>query len=38
MAELAKHFHGAVGMALHGLTTLPFWLALAGVVTAWCST
>jgi len=22
-------------MALHGLTSLPFWLALAGVVTAW---
>jgi NADH-quinone oxidoreductase subunit L len=38
MAELAQHFHGAAAMALHGLTTLPFWLALAGVVTAWCST
>jgi NADH-quinone oxidoreductase subunit L len=35
MAELAGHFHGAVAMALHGLVTLPFWLALAGVVTAW---
>jgi NADH-quinone oxidoreductase subunit L len=35
MAELAKGFHGAVAMALHGLQTLPFWLALAGVVTAW---
>jgi NADH-quinone oxidoreductase subunit L len=30
-----KQFHGAVAMALHGLQTLPFWLALAGVVTAW---
>jgi NADH-quinone oxidoreductase subunit L len=35
MAELAKHFHGAAAMALHGLTLLPFWLALAGVATAW---
>jgi NADH-quinone oxidoreductase subunit L len=35
MAELAEAFHGAAAMALHGLTTLPFWLALAGVVTAW---
>ncbi len=35
MEELAKLFHGPVQMALHGLTTAPFWLALAGVVTAW---
>jgi NADH-quinone oxidoreductase subunit L len=35
MAELAKMFHGPVQMALHGLMTLPFWLALAGVVAAW---
>ena len=36
MAELAEHWHGAAAMALHGLTTLPFWLALRrGVVTAW---
>src|SRR5690349_7229724 len=35
MAELAKEFHGPVQMALHGLTTLPFWFALAGVVAAW---
>ncbi|MFN5156108.1 MAG: NADH-quinone oxidoreductase subunit L [Betaproteobacteria bacterium] len=35
MAELAKMFHGPVAMALHGVVTLPFWLALAGVVTAW---
>jgi NADH-quinone oxidoreductase subunit L len=35
MAELASQFHGAAAMALHGLTALPFWLALAGVVTAW---
>jgi NADH-quinone oxidoreductase subunit L len=35
MAELAAGFHGAWGMALHGLQTLPFWLALSGVVVAW---
>jgi NADH-quinone oxidoreductase subunit L len=35
MAELAENFHGAAAMALHGLTALPFWLALAGVVCAW---
>jgi len=35
MAELAKMFHGPVAMALHGVVTLPFWLALGGVVTAW---
>ncbi|MDP3612264.1 MAG: NADH-quinone oxidoreductase subunit L, partial [Rubrivivax sp.] len=35
ITELAKGFHGAAAMALHGLQTLPFWLALAGVVTAW---
>ena len=35
MKELAAGFHGAWGMALHGLQTLPFWLALGGVVVAW---
>jgi NADH-quinone oxidoreductase subunit L len=35
MEELAKAFHGPVQMALHGLTTLPFWLALAGVALAY---
>jgi NADH-quinone oxidoreductase subunit L len=35
MAELAEHFHGAAAMALHGLQTLPFWLAVAGVAMAW---
>jgi NADH-quinone oxidoreductase subunit L len=34
MEELASHFHGAWAMAVHGLGTLPFWLALAGVVVA----
>ena len=35
MEELAHEFHGAGAMALHGLSALPFWLALAGVVTAY---
>mgnify|MGYP001462191493 CR=1 FL=1 len=35
MAVLAAGFHGAAAMALHGLQTLPFWLAAAGVATAW---
>jgi len=35
LEELAEAFHGAAAMALHGLQTLPFWLALAGVVTAY---
>ena len=35
MEVLAEEFHGAAAMALHGLQTAPFWLALAGVVTAY---
>jgi NADH-quinone oxidoreductase subunit L len=35
MAELAAHFHGWVAMAVHALQTLPFWLAVAGVASAW---
>lgn len=35
MATMAEHFHGAAAMTAHALQTLPFWLALAGVVTAW---
>jgi NADH-quinone oxidoreductase subunit L len=35
MAELATHFHGWAAMGLHALQTVPFWLALAGVVAAW---
>ncbi|MEO1767519.1 NADH-quinone oxidoreductase subunit L [Thiobacter aerophilum] len=34
-SELASQFHGAAAMALHAFSTLPFWLALAGVVSAW---
>ncbi|MDD5334400.1 MAG: NADH-quinone oxidoreductase subunit L [Rhodoferax sp.] len=35
LEEMAKAFHGPVQMALHSLTTLPFWLALAGVATSY---
>ena len=35
MAELGEEFHGAVGMAIHGMTTLPFILAMSGVAVAW---
>ncbi len=35
MEKLAEEFHGAGAMALHALTTLPFLLALAGVVVAY---
>ena len=35
MTEVFREHHGAVGMATHALTTLPFWLAVAGVATAW---
>ncbi|KAF7598419.1 MAG: NADH-quinone oxidoreductase subunit L [Candidatus Dactylopiibacterium carminicum] len=35
LAGLREEFHGAFGMALHGLMTAPFWLAAAGVVSAW---
>jgi NADH-quinone oxidoreductase subunit L len=35
MKELAAHFHSAAGMAAHGLQTVPFWLAAAGVFAAW---
>ena len=34
MAEMAEAFHGPVAMAIHGLSSLPFWLALAGVVVS----
>jgi len=35
MAELADEFHGAMAMALHGFTSLPFFLAMGGVGLAW---
>ncbi len=35
MAELAKIFHGPMAMATHALSTAPFWLAVAGVVSSY---
>jgi NADH-quinone oxidoreductase subunit L len=35
MAELAKLFHGPWAMAMHAVSTVPFWLMLAGVLVAW---
>ncbi|MEP6792280.1 MAG: NADH-quinone oxidoreductase subunit L, partial [Ramlibacter sp.] len=35
MEELAKAFHGPAQMALHALTSLPFWLAVSGVALAY---
>jgi NADH-quinone oxidoreductase subunit L len=35
VAELGHEYHGPIAFAMHGLTALPFWLALAGVLSAW---
>ncbi|HEY4084042.1 MAG TPA: proton-conducting transporter membrane subunit, partial [Burkholderiaceae bacterium] len=35
MEGLGEDFHGWVAYGLHSVTTLPFWLSLAGVVVAW---
>ncbi len=35
MEELAHEFHGPMAMALHSLTSLPLWLAISGVATAY---
>jgi NADH-quinone oxidoreductase subunit L len=35
MEILGEEFHGAMAMAIHGLTTLPFWLALSGVALSY---
>ena len=35
MKELAGEFHGVWPMMMHGLTGLPFWFAVAGLVVAW---
>jgi len=35
IAELGKEFQSPVQMALHGFAGAPFWLAAAGVLTAW---
>jgi NADH-quinone oxidoreductase subunit L len=35
MEHLAEHFHGASAMGVHALTSLPFFLAFAGVALSW---
>ena len=35
MHELADAFHGPVAMAVHAVSSAPFWLALSGVVVSW---
>ena len=35
IGRLKAEWHGAATFALHGLTGVPFWLALAGVAAAW---
>jgi NADH-quinone oxidoreductase subunit L len=35
LAHHAESYHGVIGFVLHGLTALPFWLAMAGVATAY---
>ena len=35
LKEMAANYHGPFGMALHGLQTAPFWLAMGGVALAW---
>ncbi|WP_143889100.1 NADH-quinone oxidoreductase subunit L [Tepidimonas alkaliphilus] len=35
MAKFAEIFHGPLAMALHAFSTPPFYLALAGAVSAW---
>jgi len=35
IAMMMPDFHGALAMALHAGMTLPFWLAVAGIVLAW---
>ncbi|HEC60313.1 hypothetical protein LCGC14_0847520 [marine sediment metagenome] len=35
LAEHAENFHGVVNFMVHGMTALPFWLAMTGVATAY---
>ena len=35
MEELARDFHGVVAMSVHALTSLPLWLAIAGVAMSY---
>ncbi|AJY41564.1 NADH-quinone oxidoreductase subunit L [Burkholderia humptydooensis] len=35
LAEMAEEFHDWAALGLHSISSLPLWLALAGVVVAW---
>jgi NADH-quinone oxidoreductase subunit L len=35
MHEMYEHYEGPLAMVAHAFTTLPLWLAIAGVATAW---
>lgn len=35
MNHLAQEFHGPIAMALHGFTSMPFFLAMASILVAW---
>ena len=35
LAKLGENYHGVWGFISHGILALPFWLAMAGVGTAW---
>lgn len=35
MADLAREFHSAADLILHSIQTLPFWMMIAGVASAW---
>jgi NADH-quinone oxidoreductase subunit L len=35
LGELGRHYHGPLAFIQHGIMAPPFWLAMAGLVTAW---
>ena len=35
LAELKEEWHGVAAFIRHGMLSLPFWLAIAGIVSAW---
>jgi len=35
MSILREHFHGAISMGIHGLLSIPFFLTISGVLSAW---
>ena len=35
VAALKEHFHSAMGLITHSVMTLPFWMMVGGIATAW---